>query len=233
MEYEATNSPSGKVDTDYYKPGNAQIVEANYGQYKDREAARAAQASQPVNYPGAMSALSMTNARVADGGDADANEQRRINTARAGGAGWLGLFTSGGAQRALNIRRQQDIARGHLGVEQGRLAFDPNKYWQGERPLQEQELGLKERTVGIEGRKQQFEEKKAAADIWTKNRIAALRQSGRLDEAAQLEREHLGRAEDRLVVQGLGGGGTIVTAPGTERETQQWISGMPPDWKPK
>jgi hypothetical protein len=230
MAYEATNSPSGRVDTDYYKPGNAQIVEANYGQYKDREAARAAQASQPMQYPGAMSALSMTNARGGDAasGDPFASEQRRINTARAGGAGWLGLFTSGGAQRQLNAMRLHQLNQRRLGVEEGRLGFDMSKYWQGERPLQEQELGLKERQVGIEGRKQVAEEQRYAPDTWLKNRINALYSANRPEEAAQLQREHVGKADEKQFVPGVAGGGYLVTAPGTDRQTQQWFSGMPP-----
>jgi hypothetical protein len=218
-----------KANTPYYIPSNRAAAEENYGQYKSREAARMAQASQPLQYPGAMSALSMTNARVADGGDPDAAEQRRINTARAGGAGWLGLFTSGASQRALNVRRQQAIAEGHLGVEQGRLGFDTSKYFGpgGERDIAGQKVGIEGRIADIHGRQQRAEEQRYAPDTWLKNRINALYAQNRPEEAAQLQREHTGKADTVHVIPGTTGGGFAVRNLGQPDEYSRWFPGMP------
>jgi hypothetical protein len=235
MEAAALASP-GRVDTDYYKPGNAQIVEANYGQYKDREAARAAQASQPVNYPG-MNTVNMTNAARSGGGGDEydqliADQTRKVGYLAGGGKGWLGLFQSGGAQRQLNLLRGMQLERGKLGVDKARLGFDMSKYWQGEHPLLQEKLGIEGRLADVQGRHQQAEERRYAPEIWALNRINALRQEGRDEEADQMERSHRGKSDEKQFVPGVMGG-TLVTAPGTSRQTMQYFSGMPPDWKPK
>ena len=171
-------------------------ADENYDRYKRAQAAAKEQLGQP--YPGGP--VDMTNAaRGGSGdeyGDAIEAQQQRINTLRSGGGGWLGLFQSGGAQKQLNILRQQQLERGRLGVEQGRLRFDTGKYWQGENPLAWGQLGVHQGQLSLE-------QQKAAPIISREHAMNDLYGQGRVEDLSDATAAFTGNLKP-MVIPGIG-----------------------------